>query len=123
MVKERRRFIRWNSRIRVTYCLSQDEESYDYKEAFTENICEGGLQISVRKRLEIKQVVRLRLEFMSDSVPIITDGRIIHSRIDQDHYRVGLEFINMDDFQKRRLQHCLELVKKDLKRKAKQRYG
>lgn len=110
MTEEKRRFIRDYNKVRVTYSLS--EESEFSEGVFTENISEVGLQIIIDNRLEQNQVLQLKLEFMSDSVPIIADCRVVYVKPETDQYRIGLEFVNMDNFQRQRLKRCLEEVRR-----------
>lgn len=106
MAEEKRRFIRGENKIRVTYSLS-DEDGFG-EGVFTENISEVGLQILIKNRFEQNQVLQLKLEFMSDSVPIIADCRVVYAKAEADQYRIGLEFVDMDSFQRQRLKRCLE---------------
>lgn len=106
MVEEKRRYIRWDTKIRVTYSLQQNDESYE--EVFTENVSEVGVRVVLKDKIEPKQLLRLKLEFLSDSVPIIVDCKIVYVIAEKDHYRIGAEFVNMNDFQKQRLKRCLE---------------
>lgn len=111
MVEEKRRYIRGDNKVRVTYSLGEEDEFSEG--VFTENISEVGLQIIIENRIEQNQVLQLKLEFMSDSVPIIADCRVVYVKPESNQHRIGLEFINMDNFQKQRLKRCLEEVRKD----------
>lgn len=111
MVEEKRRYIRGDNKIRVMYSLS--EEGKFSKEIFTENISELGFQIVIDHRIEKNQTIRVKLEFISDSVPIVTDCRVVYVSAEADQHRIGLEFVNIDDFQKQRLKRCLEEIRKN----------
>lgn len=113
MVEEKRRYIRWRRKIRVAYSLTEEDASY--KEIFTEDLSDHGLQILVSDRLVPQQKVRLKLEFVYDSVPIMAVCRVTYVKDYEDQYRVGLEFIDMKDFEKERLKRSLEKVGQDLR--------
>lgn len=121
MGEEKRRYIRWAKKIRVAYALTEGDESY--KEIFTEDLSDRGLQILVAGRLGPGQTVRLKLEFIYDSVPIMAVGRVTYVRDYEGQYRVGLEFINMSDFQKQRLKRSLDKVRQDFRDEAKEGYA
>ena len=121
MVEEKRRYIRWETKTRVAYALNKDDDLY--KEVFTADISEKGLQILTNVKLELEQILYLKLEFMSDSVPVVAEGKVVYLKIEEGKYRVGLEFTKMDDFQMQRLKRCLEDIRKEFEREAKKRYG
>ncbi len=108
----KRRHIRWKKKLRVAYSLMQDSESYH--EVFTEDISESGLQILSADRLSPKQMVRLRLEFVYDSVPIVAVAKVVYIGEMEHKFRVGLEFSNMDSFQEQRLKRYLSKLRQDL---------
>jgi c-di-GMP-binding flagellar brake protein YcgR len=114
--EEKRRYVRWKKKIRITYSLWDNPESY--QEIFTEDFSETGLQILSADKWEPQQIVRLKLEFVYDSVPIVSDARVMHVKAFEKQYRMGLEFINMDDFQKQRLKRCLDKVRQDFRDEA-----
>lgn len=112
MAEEKRRYLRWNKKIRVAYSLRPGVDVD--KEIFTEDISEIGLQILIQGRLNVQQVVHLRLEFIYDSVPIVVEAKVVYAKAEKNLYRVGLEFINFDDFDRLRLKRCLEEAEQDL---------
>ena len=116
MGEEKRRHVRWKRKIRVTYSLTDDSESY--QEIFTEDLSETGLQILSADRFELKRTVRLKFEFIYDSVPIVADARVLYVNAFENQYRVGLEFVDMDNFQKQRLKRCLDKVRQDFRDEA-----
>ena len=119
MGEEKRSSIRWKTKIRVAYSLAGADELY--KEVFTEDISEKGLQILAADKLKLKQTVKLKLEFVYDSVPITVIGTIVYLKEHGNQRRVGLEFINMDAFQSNRLRRGLERVRQELKDEAEER--
>jgi c-di-GMP-binding flagellar brake protein YcgR len=119
MGEEKRSYIRWKTKIRVAYTLAGTDEFY--KEVFTEDISESGLQILVADKLRLKQTVKLKLEFVYDSVPITVMARVAYLKEYENQRRVGLEFINMDPFQTDRLKRGLERVRQEFKDEAKER--
>ena len=119
MGEEKRTSIRWKTKIRVASSLTGPDELY--KEVFTEDISDTGLQILVVERLKLKQRVKLKLEFVYDSVPITVTGTVVYLKEHADQYRVGLEFADMDAFQSHRLKAGLERVEQELKDEAKER--
>lgn len=121
MDEEKRRSERLRKKIRVAYSPTEKDEVY--REIFTEDISDHGLQILVPDRLEAQQRVMLRLEFVYDSVPIMAVGRVAYVTAFEKGYRVGLELIEMDDFQKERLKRCLEKVRQDFIEEAKEGYA
>ena len=108
----KRRHIRWKKKLRVAYSLMQDSESY--REVFTEDISESGLQIISSDRLSPKQMVRLRLEFVYDSVPIVAVAKVVYIGELENRFRVGLEFLKIDSFQEERLKRYLGKLRQDL---------
>ena len=106
MGEEKRRFIRWTKKVRVVCSFREDEEAFE--EVFAENISETGLQLVLTQPLKQNQYLKLRLEFIYDSVPIVVTGRVVHMSPEEKQYRIGLEFVDVDDFQRRRLRLCLE---------------
>ena len=112
MVEEKRRFIRWEKKVRVTY--SSGDFSDSFKEIFTENISEVGTQILTDDDFEWGQVVGLKLEFISDSVPIMVECKVVYVKRENNRNRVGLQFIQIDKFEKERLVRCLHIAAKEL---------
>lgn len=111
MDQGKRRHIRWKKKLRVTYSLMQDSESYH--EVFTEDISESGLQIISFDRLTSKQMIRLRLEFVYDSVPIVAVAKVVYVGELERRFRVGLEFLKIDSFQEERLKRYLGKLRQD----------
>jgi c-di-GMP-binding flagellar brake protein YcgR len=122
MSEEKRRYIRWRTKIKITYSLVEDGKDEFYQEAFTENLSELGLQILASERLEIEQNIKLKLEFVYDSVPIMAVARVVYVKNYKNQYRVGLEFMTMDDFQRQRLKQNLEKISQELTNEAKRGY-
>lgn len=116
MGEERRRYIRWKKKVRITYSLWDRPESY--QEIFTKDLSEMGLQILSADKWKPQQIVRLKLEFVYDSVPIVADARVVYVNAFENQYRVGLEFVDMDDFQKQRLKRCLDKLRQDVRDEA-----
>ena len=112
MDQGKRRHIRWKKKLRVAYSLMQDSESY--QEVFTEDISESGLQIISFDRLAPKQMIRLRLEFVYDSVPIVAVAKVVYVGELEHKFRVGLEFLKIDSFQEERLKRYLGKLRQDL---------
>jgi c-di-GMP-binding flagellar brake protein YcgR len=119
MGEEKRSSIRWKTKIRVAYSLAGADEFY--KEVFTEDISEKGLQILAADKLKLKQAVKLKLEFVYDSVPITVMGTVVYLKEQGNRCRAGLEFTNMDAFQSHRLKRGLERVRQELKDEAGER--
>jgi len=115
MGQEKRRFIRWTKKVRVVCSVREDEEAFE--EIFAEDISESGLQIVLRRPLKANQCIKLKLEFIYDSVPIMLTGKVVHVKPEGDRFRMGLEFVYMDDFQRQRLRKCLEKFSEELKGK------
>ena len=111
MDQGKRRHIRWKKKLRVAFALMQESESY--QEVFTEDISESGLQIISFDRLTPKQTVRLRLEFVYDSVPIVAVAKVVYVGELEGRFRVGLEFLKMDSFQEERLKRYLGKLRQD----------
>ncbi len=111
MDQGKRRHIRWKKKLRVAYSLMQEDESY--REVFTEDISESGLQIISSDRLTAKQTVRLRLEFVYDSVPIVAVAKVVYIGEFENRFRTGLEFLKMDSFQEERLKRYLGKLRQD----------
>ena len=111
MDQGKRRHIRWKKKLRVAYSLMDESESY--REVFTEDISESGLQIISLDRLTPKQTVRLRLEFVYDSVPIVAVAKVVYVGELENKFRVGLEFLKMDTFQEQRLKRYLGKLRQD----------
>ena len=121
MGEEKRQYFRWRKKIRITCSLTGKDDSYE--EIFTEDLSETGLQILLSERLALRQTIRLRLEFVYDSVPIMAAGRVVYVKAHENRYRIGLEFMEMDDFQKQRLKRGLEKARQDFEAEAKQGYA
>lgn len=116
MDEEKRRYLRWKEKIRVTYaCGEQDEH---YQETFTEDLSEGGMQILGYEKLKADQEVKLRLEFVSDSVPIAVESRVVSVKACGSQYRVGLKFTQIDEFDRHRLRRNLEKANLDFRNEA-----
>lgn len=111
MDEEKRRAVRLRKRIRVAYSLTEEGEAY--REVFTEDISESGLQILASEKLEKGQVIRLKIEFVYDSVPILANATVMYVAPFRNRYRVGLEFFDMIMFQKERLKRGLDKLVKD----------
>jgi c-di-GMP-binding flagellar brake protein YcgR len=115
MSEEKRRHIRWKKKLKVSYALT--EEGDYYGDIFTEDISEEGMQILISDSLELDQTLRMKLEFANDSVPINIIGKVVFVKADGKQWRLGFEFVNMDDFQKRRIKQNLEEVRSNFKEK------
>ena len=111
MDQGKRRHIRWKKKLRVAYSLMDESESY--QEVFTEDISESGLQIISSDRLTPKQTIRLRLEFVYDSVPIVAVAKVVYIGELENRFRVGLEFLKIDSFQEERLKRYLGKLRQD----------
>lgn len=109
MGEEQRRYVRWKEKVKVDYALPGKNEAF--QETFTEDISESGMQLLAEEQLELQRQVKLRLEFVFDSVPIVLDAKVTYLTPYKNRYRVGLEFSNMDSFQKQRLIRSLEKIK------------
>lgn len=118
---EKRQYVRWRKKIRVTYTLSEDDTSF--KEVFTEDLSEMGVQILAADKLEPGQAVRLKIEFIYDSVPIMAVGKVAFVKAFENQYRVGLEFMDMDDFGKLRLKRNLDKIREGLTDGMKEEYA
>jgi len=110
MVEERRRHIRWSTKIRVAYSLGEDDP---YEEIFTEDISFEGLQMLVVDDLRISQIIRIKVEFVHDSVPIISKAEVVNIKKADQGFRVGVKFLDMDSFQQERLKRALGVVVRD----------
>ncbi len=104
MSQEKRRYIRWKEKIKVAYAFAENES---YKEVFTEDLSEAGLQILTTDRLELEQAVMLKIIFIYDPLPIIAIAKVVHAENKEGRYKIGLEFFNMNDFEKQRLRRNL----------------
>lgn len=111
MDQGKRRHVRWKKKIRVAYSLMHEDESY--QEVFTEDISASGLQIISSDKLSPKQTIRLRLEFVYDSVPIVAIAKVVYVGELENKFRVGLEFLKMDNFQEERLKRYLGKLRQD----------
>lgn len=105
MLEEKRHYVRWRQKVKVTYACIEDPAVY--RETFTEDLSEQGAQISVRDKLIPRENIDLKLEFGYDAIPIMALGKVVYFKSNQGRSRAGLEFVNMDDFQKQRLQKNL----------------
>jgi len=117
MADERRQYVRWKNKIRVAYSITEADKIY--QEVFTEDFSESGLQILTADRMEPQQKVKLRLEFVYDAIPILITARVAYVDIFKNKYRVGLEFADINDFDKQRIKRCLEKVRQDFQNEAK----
>jgi len=111
MGEEKRQYVRWKDKIQVAYIIEGDKQPY--REVFTEDVSELGVLIDAFEELESGQNVQLRLEFVYDSVPIIARAKVSHVKKSEDRYKIGLEFLEMDDFQKQRFGRYLEMIIKE----------
>lgn len=111
MGQEKRRYVRWTKKVRVVCCMREDEDAFE--EVFAEDISESGLQIVLRRPLKTNQFIKLKLEFIYDSVPIMVTGKVVHIKPEGDNFRLGLELVDMDDFQTQRLRKCLDKFSQD----------
>ena len=108
MLEEKRRYVRLREKIKVTYaCI---EEPAVNRETFTEDISEQGIQILVSDKLIPQENIDLKLEFGYDVIPIIALGKVAYFKTYHGRNRAGLEFVNMDDFQKQRMERNLGRV-------------
>jgi len=112
MTEEHRRHVRWKKKLKVSYALTEEMEFYD--DIFTEDISEEGLQIYIPDSIELGQIVRLKLEFANDSVPISITGKVVFLKEDQKKFRIGFSFVDLNDFVKQRIKRNLEEVQFDL---------
>lgn len=121
MVEEKRRYIRWRKKIRVAFSLAEKDDFFE--EAFTEDLSELGLQILIDDKLQLKQRVRLKLEFVYDSLPIMAGAEVVYVAAYENQYRVGLEFIDLEGFQKQRLKRDLDKARQELNGEDEQGYA
>jgi len=106
MTDEKRRHVRWKKKLKVSYALTEEKDYYD--DIFTEDISEEGLQIFIPDSLDLGQTVMLKLEFFNDTVPIIIGGKVVFLKADEEKYRIGFSFIDMNDFQRQRIKRNLD---------------
>jgi len=121
MTEEKRRHVRWKKKLKVSYALTDEMDFYE--DLFTQNISEEGLQILISNPIELNQTVNLKLEFVNDSVPINITGKVIFLKADEKKFRIGFAFINMNDFQKRRIKQNLEEVKLEFENEDERGYA
>jgi len=100
-MKENRRSFRVKDRVIVSYVIN-DQKTVDFEGASVD-ISATGIQIKVFKELEPKQIVQLKIEVISDNIPIVLDGVVVWvKKIEEltgDYFLVGIDFIsdgNMD---------------------------
>ncbi|MFH1622234.1 MAG: PilZ domain-containing protein [Candidatus Omnitrophota bacterium] len=116
MGEEKRQYVRWREKIQVAYVV--EGEKQPYREVFTEDVSEVGVLIDAFEELESGQNVQLKIEFVYDSVPIMARAKVMHVKKSEDRYKIGLEFLGLDDFQKQRFARYLEMIKKEHSQKA-----
>jgi len=116
MDEELRRYVRWKDKIQVAYTVGEGKQQY--REVFTEDVSERGVLIATFEELKVEQNVQLKFEFVYDTIPIMVKAKVVHAKISGDHYKIGLEFVEMEDFQKQRFAQYLEMIRKECSRKA-----
>ena len=108
---ERRRSLRWTKKIRITYSFGLADELFE--EAFTQDVSEHGVSLAIKDKPQKGQIIRIKLEFVQDAVPIITDGIVVYVQLEAGKYHVGLDFNNLNDFDRERLRRGIDSVNKE----------
>ena len=109
MGEENRHHVRWKDKIQIAYC--PEHGSHSFREVSTEDVSEAGVLITVFEEINPEERIQLRLELVNDSVPIVAMAKVAHIEIIESGYRIGLEFVDIDDFQRQRLVRYLEIIK------------
>lgn len=76
MGEENRQYVRWRDKIQVAYVV--EGENQPYREVFTEDVSEAGVLIDAFEELELGKNVKLKIEFVYDSVPIMARAKVSH---------------------------------------------
>jgi len=98
---EQRKHYRWIKKLTLKF---SDPEGQDIiSRAVSENISEGGLQLVLPYKLEPGQSVRVTIELMHDSIPIQATCKVAHISPERNRFRTGLQFTELENFQKVRL--------------------
>ena len=113
MGEEKRQYVRWKDKIQATYAVGEGRQPQIQRKVFTEDVSETGVLLNTFEELKLGQYVQLSLEFVYDSVPIVLTAKVTHVKMSEDHYKVGLEYVKVDEFQKQRFMRYLELVRKE----------
>lgn len=76
---------------------------------YTQDISEGGAQIITdRDYLTVGQYAELVLDFFHDPLPLNIKCIVVYAHQLRQGYRVGLKFVDMDEFERVRLKKFLE---------------
>lgn len=103
--KEQRNFYRWIKSLIISYSDSQEKIT---KLSATENISEGGLQVCLGHALKQDELVKIEIELFNDSIPILATCKVIYVNPEEERFQTGLEFVQIEDFQKERLARYLK---------------
>lgn len=98
---ERRKFVRINQKLTVTYKLV--DTPYDYTES-TKDISEQGLCIRTHRVIDINSMIEIELELQGDDEPIMCLGLVLWSRlasvsdaeIDQPAAETGVRIVSIN---------------------------
>jgi len=103
---EQRGYPRWIKNLIITYSTLQGERVTDT--ALSVNISSGGMQLFLTYQLEEGELVEIKIELTHDSIPILATGRVVYAGLEGKLYKTGLEFVQIEDFQRLRLLRYLK---------------
>jgi len=99
-MKEKRKFIRFESKLKVDYIVSAAESRVE-KTGTTVNVCAGGLQLLTEGKLGEGSVLELKIFIPNASNPAHLKGVVCWSKQDkgseQESYCSGIEFQNIEE--------------------------
>ncbi len=106
MVEERRKYIRVQAPITVTYKLS-GKKIVTHK-TVTKDFSEGGIRIPVYEKLKAGTPLKLHIEIPSDTIPVFAQGEVVwikalSTKEGREIYDAGVKFTQMQASDKERM--------------------
>ena len=74
-MEEKRRYIRLDTRLKITYTIVQQERSSRVTE--TEDISGGGIRIFLMEQLPVGTLIRLTIHLPQDPTPVSCTGKVV----------------------------------------------
>jgi c-di-GMP-binding flagellar brake protein YcgR len=103
---EQRGSPRWIKNLIAAYSTLQGERVTDT--ALTVNISSGGMQLLLTHQLKEGELVEIKIELAQDSIPILATGKVVYAAFEGKLFKTGLEFVQIEDFQRARLLRYLK---------------
>lgn len=100
-MEERRKYLRIVKSLVVIYSCQAQHIEKDF--AITTDISINGIGTILPRQVYKGQIVDVEIEFIYDAVPVRAKCKVVYVNPQNRDYKVGLKFIEIDDFERERI--------------------